>query len=323
MLTQSEIRGKMGYRERGAVMIYKSIDELIGITPIIELTKIEKQFNLKSKIYAKVEYFNPAGSVKDRVAKNIIDVAEKEGKLKKGDTIIEATSGNTGIGLCLIGAVRGYKVIIVMPDSMSKERITSMEAYGAKVVLTPAKEGMAGAVKKANELSDEIDGSFVASQFENMSNPEAHYTTTGPEIYKSTEGRVDIFVCGIGTGGTISGTGKYLKEQKPSIKVYGIEPKSSPLLTKGEAGKHKIQGIGANFVPKTYDSSVVDKVLTVSDEDAYKYTKILATSEGILAGISSGCALSGAIEIAKKEEGKDIVVLLPDTGLRYFSEDLF
>ncbi len=304
-------------------MIYKSIDKLIGNTPLVELTNLEKELDLKSELFAKVEYFNPGGSVKDRVAKNIIDVAEKEGRLKKGDTIIEATSGNTGIGLALVGCVRGYKVIIVMPDSMSRERITAMEAYGAKVVLTPSAKGMKGAVEKAREMSREIEGSFVASQFENMSNPEAHYLTTGPEIYENTEGRVDIFVCGIGTGGTISGVGKYLKEMNPSIKIYGVEPNSSPLLTKGEAGSHKIQGIGANFVPKTLDLGVCDEIITVSDEDAYKYTKMLATKEGILAGISSGAALCGALQIAKTQENKNIVVLLPDTGLRYFSEDIF
>lgn len=304
-------------------MIYKSVDELIGDTPIIELSNIESELELDNRLYAKVEYFNPAGSVKDRVAKNIIDVAEKEGKLKRGDTIIEATSGNTGIGLCLVGASRGYKVIIVMPDSLSRERILSMQAYGAEVVLTPASLGMKGAVDKANELSREISGSFVASQFENQANPDAHYMTTGQEIYKNTEGRVDIFVCGIGTGGTISGVGKYLKEKNPDIKVYGIEPSSSPLLTKGVAGKHKIQGIGANFVPKILDLSVVDEIIPVSDEDAYKYTKMLAQKEGILAGISSGASLCGAIQIAKRAEGKNIVVLLPDTGLRYFSEDVF
>lgn len=304
-------------------MVYKSIDELIGATPMVELSNIENELNLSSKLYAKVEYFNPAGSVKDRVAKNIIDEAEKSGKLKRGSTIIEATSGNTGIGLCLIGAVRGYKVIIVMPDSMSKERVTAMEAYGAEVVLTPASQGMAGAVEKANELSKEIDGSFVAAQFENMSNPDAHYKTTGPEIYENTEGRVDIFVCGIGTGGTISGVGRYLKEQNPSIKIYGIEPQGSPLLTKKEVGKHKIQGIGANFVPNTLDQDVIDEIITISDEDAYKYTKMLAEKEGILAGISSGAALCGALKIAKEEPSKSIVVLLPDTGLRYFSEGIF
>ena len=304
-------------------MIYKSITELIGNTPMVELSNLSKDLGLKSKIIAKIEAFNPAGSSKDRVAKNIIETAEREGKLKEGGVIIEATSGNTGIGLALVGATKGYRVIIVMPDSMSKERITAMRAYGAEVVLTPALKGMSGAVKKAKELSSKIEGSFVASQFENMANPESHYLTTGPEIYENTEGRVDIFVCGIGTGGTISGVGKYLKEKNPNIKIVGIEPKSSPLLTKGVSGAHKIQGIGANFVPVTYDPSVVDEIFTVDNDIAYEYTKLLAKKEGILAGISSGAALYVASEIAKKEEGKNIVVLLPDTGLRYFSEDIF
>jgi cysteine synthase A len=289
----------------------------------LELTSIEKEYELKSRIFAKIEAFNPAGSSKDRVAKHILDCAERDGKIKAGGTVIEATSGNTGIGLALVGATKGYRVIIVMPDSMSKERITAMRAYGAEVVLTPARDGMSGAVKKAKELSLKIEGSFVASQFENMANPESHYLTTGPEIYENTEGRVDIFVCGIGTGGTISGTGKYLKEKNPNIKIVGIEPKSSPLLTKGVSGAHKIQGIGANFVPATYDSSVVDEIFTVDNGMAYEYTKLLAKKEGILSGISSGAALYVASEIAKKEEGKNIVVLLPDTGLRYFSEDIF
>ena len=304
-------------------MIYKSITELIGNTPMVELSNIGKDLGLKSKIIAKIEAFNPAGSSKDRVAKNIIETAEREGKLKEGGVIIEATSGNTGIGLALVGATKGYRVIIVMPDSMSKERITAMRAYGAEVVLTPALKGMSGAVKKAKELSSKIEGSFVASQFENMANPESHYLTTGPEIYENTEGRVDIFVCGIGTGGTISGVGKYLKEKNPNIKIVGFEPKSSPLLTKGVSGTHKIQGIGANFVPATYDAGVVDEIFTVDNDIAYEYTKLLAKEEGILCGISSGAALCAASEIAKKEEGKNIVVLLPDTGLRYFSEDIF
>ena len=304
-------------------MIYKSITELIGNTPMVELSNLSKDLGLKSKIIAKIEAFNPAGSSKDRVAKNIIETAEREGKLKEGGVIIEATSGNTGIGLALVGATKGYRVIIVMPDSMSKERITAMRAYGAEVVLTPALKGMSGAVKKAKELSSKIEGSFVASQFENMANPESHYLTTGPEIYENTEGRVDIFVCGIGTGGTISGTGKYLKEKNPNIKIVGFEPKSSPLLTEGVSGAHKIQGIGANFVPATYDAGIVDEIFTVDNDIAYEYTKLLAKKEGILCGISSGAALSVALEIAKKEEGKNIVVLLPDTGLRYFSEDIF
>ena len=304
-------------------MIYNSTDKSIGNTPMVELLGIEKELSLGCKLFAKLEMLNPAGSIKDRVAKHIIDVAEKEGKLKSGGVIIEATSGNTGIGLAMVGSSRGYKVVIVMPDSMSKERITAMSAYGAEVVLTPAANGMAGAVRKANEIAEVTEGAFLASQFENSANPEAHYLTTGPEIFKNTEGRVDIFVCGIGTGGTISGVGRYLKEQNPEIKIIGFEPKSSPLLTQGVAGPHKIQGIGANFVPKTLDLSVVDEIVTVSDENAYKYTKLLSTKEGILAGISSGAALSAGIEIAKKNEGKNIVILLPDTGLRYFSEGIF
>ena len=304
-------------------MIYKSVSELIGNTPMVELANTKQALDLKSQIFAKLESFNPGGSVKDRAAKNIIEVAKKEGKLLPGGTIIEATSGNTGIGLSLVGLIEGYKVIIVMPDSMSKERISSMRAYGAEVVLTPASLGMKGAVEKANEIAKNTEGAFLAAQFENMANSEAHYLTTGPEIYENTEGRVDIFVCGIGTGGTISGVGRYLKEKNPSIKIIGVEPESSPLLTKGVSGTHKIQGIGANFVPKTYDGKVVDEIITVSNEKAYEYTSMLAKKEGILSGISSGAALYAACEIAKKEKGKNIVVLFPDTGLRYFSEDIF
>lgn len=304
-------------------MIYKSITELIGNTPMIELSSIAKELGLKSKLVAKVESFNPGGSAKDRVAKSIIEKAKKEGKLRDGGVVIEATSGNTGIGLALVGLANGYRVIIVMPDSMSKERILSMRAYGAEVILTPAKDGMRGAVEKANALSQEIEGAYVASQFENMANPESHYLTTGPEIYKNTEGRVDFFVSGIGTGGTISGVGRYLKEQSSDIKIIGVEPSGSPLLTKGVSGAHKIQGIGANFVPSTYDKSVVDEVVAVDDSVAYEYTALLAKKEGILCGISSGASLYAACEIAKREENKTIVVLLPDTGLRYFSEDIF
>ena len=304
-------------------MIYKSVSELIGNTPMVELANVKREFNLNSQIFAKLESFNPGGSVKDRAAKNIIEAAKKEGKLALGGTIIEATSGNTGIGLSLVGLLEGYKVIIVMPDSMSKERISSMRAYGTEVVLTPAALGMKGAVEKANEIAKNTKGSFLASQFENSANSEAHYLTTGPEIFENTEGRVDIFVCGIGTGGTISGVGRYLKEENPSIKIIGVEPHSSPLLTKGVSGAHKIQGIGANFVPKTYDGTVVDEIVAVSDEKAYEYTSMLAKKEGILGGISSGAVLYAACEIAKKEENKNIVVLFPDTGLRYFSEDIF
>ena len=304
-------------------MIYNSVSELIGKTPLVHLNKIEKAFNLKCRLLAKVELFNPAGSVKDRAAKQIIENAEKEGKLKRGGTIIEATSGNTGIGLSMLGASLGYKVIIVMPNTMSKERITSMQAYGAEVVLTDGALGMTGAIKKAEELKEKIDGAFVASQFENESNPEAHYLTTGPEIYENTEGRVDIFVSCIGTGGTLSGVAKYLKEKNPSVKVIGVEPKSSPLITKGVSGAHKIQGIGANFIPSTLDLSLIDQMATVSDEESYEGARMLAREEGLLVGISSGAALIGAINTIKDEKDKTVVVLLPDTGLRYFSSDLF
>ncbi|MBO5379412.1 MAG: cysteine synthase A [Clostridia bacterium] len=304
-------------------MIYKSVEELIGNTPILELTNIEKEFGLKTRLLAKLEAFNPAASAKDRVAKEIILSAEREGKIKKGGTVIEATSGNTGIALAMIGAARGYKVIIVMPDSMSKERIQAISAYGAEIVLTPGCEGMNGAVKKAREIASETENSYLASQFENPANPEAHFLTTGPEIYENTEGSVDIFVCTIGTGGTISGTSKYLKSKKPSVRVYGVEPSASPLISQGKAGAHKIQGIGANFVPSTFDPSVCDEIITVSDEDAYEYARLLAKREGLLVGISSGAALRAAVEVAKKEENKTVVVLFPDTGLRYFSSDLF
>lgn len=304
-------------------MIYKSVEELIGATPLIELTKIEEKLGLKSRLLAKLEAFNPASSAKDRVAKEIILRAEREGKIKKGGTIIEATSGNTGIALAMIGASRGYRVVIVMPDSMSKERIQAIAAYGAEVVLTPGSEGMDGAVKKACQIANETENSFLASQFENPANPEAHFLTTGPEIYENTEGSVDIFVSTIGTGGTLSGTGKYLKSKKTSVLVYGVEPSASPLISKGISGAHKIQGIGANFVPSTFEGSVCDGIITVSDEDAYEYARMLATNEGLLVGISSGAALAGAIEVAKKEENKTVVVLFPDTGLRYFSTDLF
>ena len=304
-------------------MIYKSVEELIGNTPLLELTKIEKKLGLKSRILAKLEMFNPASSAKDRVAREIILQAEKSGKLKEGGTIIEATSGNTGIALAMIGASRGYRVVIVMPDSMSRERVLAISAYGAEVILIPGSDGMNGAVKKAKEIAAQTENSFLAEQFENMSNPEAHFLTTGPEIYENTEGSVDIFVCTIGTGGTLSGTSKYLKSQNPSIKVYGVEPSNSPLISKGFSGAHKIQGIGANFVPSTFDGSVCDEIITVSDEDAYEYARMLAKEEGLLVGISSGASLKAAIEVAQKEENKTIVVLFPDTGLRYFSSDLF
>ncbi|MBE6673561.1 MAG: cysteine synthase A [Ruminococcaceae bacterium] len=303
--------------------IYKSIEELIGKTPIVELAKTEKEYGLKSKLYAKLEMFNPAGSAKDRIAVSIIDEAEKQGKLKAGGTIIESTSGNTGIGLAMVGVCRGYKVIIVMPDTMSRERIQIMEAYGAKVVLSDGNLGMKGANELAQKIATETPNSFVASQFENGANPKAHYETTGPEIYENMEGRVDIFVCAVGTGGTLSGVGKYLKEKNPQIKIVAVEPQSSPLLSKGVSGPHKIQGIGANFVPSTLDTTVYDEIITVSDEDAYKYTAQISKTEGILAGISSGAALCAAIALAKKEEGKNIVVLLPDTGMRYLSNNIW
>lgn len=304
-------------------MIYKSIEDLIGNTPILELENIARELGLKSRIIAKLECFNPAGSSKDRAAKNMLDEAEKNGQLKAGGTVIEATSGNTGIGLSMLGALRGYKVVIVMPDTASRERILSMEAYGAKVVLTDGKEGMKGATERAEEIAKATENSFIVSQFENLANSDAHYKTTGPEIFESTEGSVDIFVSTIGTGGTITGTAKYLKEKKPDTLVYGVEPSASPLLTKGISGAHKIQGIGANFVPKILDRALIDEIITVSDEKAYEYARMLAKKEGILCGISSGAALCGAITLASELENKTIVVLLPDTGLRYLSTDLF
>ncbi len=304
-------------------MIYNSVEELIGGTPLVKLSSIQKEFSLKSRIIAKLEMLNPAGSSKDRAAKTILDEAEKEGLIKKGDTIIEATSGNTGIALAMLGASRGYKVVIVMPDSMSKERIAIMKAYGAEVVLTPGAEGMNGAVLKAQEIKEKTEGAFIASQFENMANPLAHYSTTGPEIYKKTEGRVDIFIACIGTGGTISGVGKYLKEQNPNIKIYGVEPEYSPLISKGVSGKHKIQGIGANFIPATYDQEICDKIITVTDEEAYEFTRLVSKKEGLCVGISSGAALAAAVNAAKEEENKNIVVLFPDTGMRYLSDGLF
>ena len=303
--------------------IYKSVEELIGKTPIVQLSKIEKDMALSSRLFAKIELFNPAGSAKDRIAKSIIDTAEKEGKLKAGGTIIESTSGNTGIGLAMVGACRGYNVIIVMPDTMSKERIQIMEAYGAKVVLSDGKDGMKGANELAQKIALETPNSFIAAQFENESNPQAHYLTTGPEIYENMGGRVDIFVCAVGTGGTLSGVGRYLKEQNPQIKIVAVEPKNSPLLSEGVSGAHKIQGIGANFVPSTLDTTVYDEIMTVSDEDAYKYTAYLSRTEGILAGISSGCALCAATRLAKREENKNIVVLFPDTGMRYLSNGIW
>ena len=305
--------------------IYSSMEELIGGTPLLELKKIEKEFNLKARVLAKLEYFNPAGSVKDRIAKEMILDAEEKGILKSGSTIIEPTSGNTGIGLAAVGTARGYKVILVMPETMSVERRMMMKAYGAEIVLSEGSKGMKGAIAKAEELHLSIPGSIIPGQFDNSANPRAHYKTTGPEIWEDTDGEVDIFIAGVGTGGTVSGVGKYLKEKKPSVEVIAVEPKGSPVLSEGHPGPHKIQGIGAGFVPKTLDTSIYDKVVTAVEEDAYKAARDMGKREGILVGISSGAALSVAIEEAKKieNEGKTIVVLLPDTGDRYFSTPLF
>ena len=305
--------------------IYSSVSQLIGNTPMLELVNTEKKENIDAKLFAKVELFNPAGSVKDRVAKEMIEAAEREGKLKEGCTVIEPTSGNTGIGLAAICAAKGYDVIIVMPDTMSVERRTLMKAYGADLVLTDGALGMKGAIAEAERLHGEIKNSIIAGQFVNLSNPEAHYKTTGPEIWNDTDGEVDIFVSCIGTGGTISGTAKYLKEQNLNIKVVGVEPESSPYLTKGISGAHKIQGIGAGFKPEILDLELVDEILTVSDGDAYESCREIAKTEGLLVGISSGATLSAAKLIAKRPEnqGKTIVVILPDTGERYLSSDVF
>ena len=303
--------------------IYKSVSELIGKTPILQLINIEREFSLGSSLYAKLELLNPAGSSKDRVAKSILDKAEADGLLKAGGTVIEATSGNTGIGLASVGVSRGYKVIIVMPDTMSEERIKIMQAYGAKVVLSDGTLGMKGATALAEEIAEKTPGAFVASQFENMANPNCHYETTGKEIYEDLDGEVDYFVCAVGTGGTISGVGKYLKEKNKNIKIVAVEPSKNPLLSGGVAGSHKIQGIGANFVPSTLDTQIYDEIITVSDEEAYEYTAKISKCEGILAGISSGCALCAALQIAKREVGKKIVVLFPDTGTRYLSENVW
>lgn len=305
--------------------IYSSMENLIGGTPLLELKKLEKVFDLKARVLAKLEYFNPAGSVKDRIAKEMILDAEEKGILKSGSTIIEPTSGNTGIGLAAVGTARGYKVILVMPETMSVERRMMMKAYGAEIVLSEGSKGMKGAIAKADELHQSIPGSIIPGQFDNSANPRAHYKTTGPEIWEDTDGEVDIFIAGVGTGGTVSGVGKYLKEKKPSVEVIAVEPKGSPVLSEGHPGPHKIQGIGAGFVPKTLDTSIYDKVVTAVEEDAYKAARDMGKREGILVGISSGAALSVAIEEAKKieNEGKTIVVLLPDTGDRYFSTPLF
>ena len=305
--------------------IYNSIDQLIGGTPIVELTHIENELDLKAKLLAKVEFFNPSGSVKDRIAKAMIDDAEADGTLKPGSVIIEPTSGNTGIGLASVAAARGYRAIIVMPETMSVERRQLMKAYGAELVLTEGAKGMKGAIAKAEELAKEIPDSFVPSQFTNPSNPKIHYETTGPEIFADTDGEVDIFVAGVGTGGTVSGTGKYLKEKKPGVKVVAVEPASSPVLSKGEAGSHKIQGIGAGFVPEILDTQVYDEIIAVENDDAFSSAKLVGKKEGFLVGISSGASLWAGIQLAQRpeNEGKTIVVLLPDTGERYLSTPLF
>lgn len=305
--------------------IYTSADQLIGKTPLLELTHIEKKYGLKAKILAKLEYFNPAGSVKDRIAKAMIDDAEKSGKLTPDSVIIEPTSGNTGIGLAAVAAARGYRIIIVMPETMSVERRQLMKAYGAELVLTEGAKGMKGAIAKADELSKEIPNSFIPGQFINPANPKAHFETTGPEIFEDTDGEVDIFVAGVGTGGTVTGVGKYLKSKKPQVKVVAVEPASSAVLSGKPSGAHKIQGIGAGFVPDVLDTGIYDEILQVENEDAFAFGKEIGKSEGVLVGISSGAALYAAVELAKHEEnaGKTIVVLLPDTGDRYLSTPLF
>ena len=305
--------------------VYKAISDLIGNTPLVELTHIEEKEGLDASVVAKVEFFNPAGSVKDRIAKKMIEDAEKKGVIKPGATLIEPTSGNTGIGIASVAAAKGYKAIMTMPETMSVERRNLLKAYGAKVVLTDGKTGMKGAIAKAKELAATIPNSFIPSQFENPSNPQAHYESTGPEIWKDTEGKVDIFVAGVGTGGTVSGTGKYLKDQNPNVKVVAVEPATSPVLSQGHAGPHGIQGIGAGFVPNTLDTSVYDEVFTVTNEQAYETGRLIAHNEGMLVGISSGAATYAAIQIAKRPEnkGKTIVVLLPDTGERYLSTPMF
>lgn len=305
--------------------IYTSADQLIGKTPLLELTQIEKSEGLNAKILAKLEYFNPAGSVKDRIAKAMIDDAEAKGILKAGSTIIEPTSGNTGIGLASVAAARGYRIIIVMPETMSVERRQLMKAYGAELVLTEGAKGMKGAIAKAEELAKEIPGSFIPGQFVNPANPEVHERTTGPEIWEDTDGKVDIFVAGVGTGGTITGTGRYLKKQNPDVKVVAVEPASSPVLSQGKAGSHKIQGIGAGFVPDVLDTKIYDEIISVENDDAFAAGKLVGKKEGLLVGISSGAAIWAAIELAKRPEnaGKTIVALLPDTGDRYLSTPLF
>lgn len=305
--------------------VYTSATQLIGKTPLLELTGIEKELGLKAKLLAKLEYFNPAGSVKDRIALAMIEDAEKSGKLHEGSVIIEPTSGNTGIGLASVAAARGYRAIIVMPETMSVERRQLMKAYGAELVLTEGAKGMKGAIAKAQEIADATPNSFIPGQFVNPANPKAHYATTGPEIFEDTDGEVDIFVAGVGTGGTVTGVGSYLKEHKPSVKVVAVEPTDSPVLSKGEAGPHKIQGIGAGFVPDVLDTKIYDEIITVSNDDAFEFGRLVGAKEGVLVGISSGAAVWAGAELAKRpeNEGKTIVVLLPDTGDRYLSTALF
>lgn len=305
--------------------IYTSAEQLIGRTPLLELSHIEKEYKLKAKIIAKLEYLNPAGSVKDRIAKAMIDEAENSGKLRTGSVIIEPTSGNTGIGLAAVAAARGYRIVIVMPETMSVERRQLMKAYGAELVLTDGSKGMKGAIEKAEELAKEIPDSFLAGQFVNPANPKIHRETTGPEIYQDTDGKVDIFVAGVGTGGTVTGVGEYLKSRNPDIQVIAVEPASSPVLSEGKAGAHKIQGIGAGFVPDVLNTNIYDRVITVDEEDAFRVGRMVGQKEGVLVGISSGAAAHAAIELAKLPEnkGKNIVVLLPDTGDRYLSTPLF
>ena len=305
--------------------VYKSSSELVGNTPLLEVSNIERELDLKAKVLVKLEYFNPAGSVKDRIALAMIEAAEKEGKLAPGATIIEATSGNTGIGLASVGTAKGYKVILTMPETMSVERRNILKAYGATIELTEGAKGMKGAIAKAEELAASIEGSFIPAQFDNKANPAIHKATTGPEIWDDTDGNVDVFVSGIGTGGTISGVGEFLKEKNPNIKIVAVEPTGSPVLSQGKSGPHKIQGIGAGFIPNTLNTKIYDEIITVENEEAFEYGRLIASKEGILVGISSGAALYAAILEAKKEEnaGKTIVALLPDSGDRYFSTPLF
>lgn len=305
--------------------IYKNVTELIGNTPVVELSNLEKEQGLKAQLLAKVEFFNPAGSVKDRIAKRMIEKAEEQGLLKEGATIIEPTSGNTGIGLASVCASKGYKAIFTMPETMSVERRNLLKAYGAKIVLTPGAQGMKGAIAKAKELQESTPNSLIPSQFTNLENPQAHYETTGPELWEQTDGKTDIFVAGVGTGGTISGTGKYLKEKNPNIKIVAVEPEGSPVLSQGKAGPHGIQGIGAGFVPDTLNTKIYDEIITVTNENAYNTGRAIAQKEGLLVGISSGASVYAAIQLAKRpeNEGKRIVALMPDTGERYLSTPMF